>query len=213
MIHASGNQVSGKDNNYLIGKNLFNAFVVGEIGSSDDFFLVGAEPIAESNYPLLTGNFLDSEGSFLFRLVKNILVVNPGHCLIMDSSPTTYEIHDVNDHLILRVESRFEPTVIKEPNPMYWNAVTSGDWTTVPQDTPQWVEVTKDFWITTIEGTFFNKAKVNVLTTQKDNGLIIPSDTKCGLGFVGNGFFIANHMSQEEIQRAVAILASHGSLP
>ena len=50
----------GKYNNYLIGGNLCNAFALGEIGSLDDFFIVGAEPDDESNYPLITANILVS---------------------------------------------------------------------------------------------------------------------------------------------------------
>ena len=46
----------GKYNNYLVGGNVCNAFTLGDLGSTDDFFLVGAEPFYESNYPLLTGN-------------------------------------------------------------------------------------------------------------------------------------------------------------
>ena len=72
--------MAGKDNNYLVGGNIVGAFVVGEVGSADDFFLVGVEPEQESNYPLLTGNILDSEGNVLFRLVRNVLMLNPGHC-------------------------------------------------------------------------------------------------------------------------------------
>ena len=52
----------GKFNNYLIAGNICNAFVIGELGSQDDFFLVGAEPQEESVYPFLTGNVLDSAG-------------------------------------------------------------------------------------------------------------------------------------------------------
>jgi len=46
--------VQGKYNNYLVGGNICNAFALGDLGSTDDFFLVGAEPLDESNYPLLT---------------------------------------------------------------------------------------------------------------------------------------------------------------
>jgi hypothetical protein len=70
----------GRFNNYLIAGNICNAFALGEIGSKDDFFLLGAEPEDESNYPLLTGNILDSDGNVLFRLVRNVLGINPGHC-------------------------------------------------------------------------------------------------------------------------------------
>ncbi|MCJ7549986.1 MAG: hypothetical protein MUQ30_09930, partial [Anaerolineae bacterium] len=37
----------GAFNNYLIGGNVCNAFALGNLGSADDFFLVGAEPADE----------------------------------------------------------------------------------------------------------------------------------------------------------------------
>jgi hypothetical protein len=98
----------GTFNNYLIAGNICNAFVLGELGSTDDFFLIGAEPPDESNYPLLTGNILDSEGRLLFRLVRNNLFVNPGHCSRILSDHIGYEIHDSAGNLILRVRTAFE---------------------------------------------------------------------------------------------------------
>jgi hypothetical protein len=96
--------------NYLIAGNLCNAFVLGEVGSADDFFLVGADPGPhETSYPLLTGNILDSEGDVLFRLVRNILVLNPGHCSKMVGDHIGYEIHDTNDNLIFKVETIYTP--------------------------------------------------------------------------------------------------------
>jgi len=38
-----------KFNNYLIAGNVCDAFALGELGSQDDFFLVGAEPEEESS--------------------------------------------------------------------------------------------------------------------------------------------------------------------
>jgi hypothetical protein len=67
----------GRFNNYLIGGNLTNAFCVGALGSTDDFFMIGAEPADESSYPLLTANVLDSEGQLLFRLVRNVITFQP----------------------------------------------------------------------------------------------------------------------------------------
>jgi len=32
--------VQGKYNNYLVGGNICNAFALGDLGSTDDFFLV-----------------------------------------------------------------------------------------------------------------------------------------------------------------------------
>lgn len=51
--------MEGQDN-YLIGGNVCNAFALGELGSTEDFFLVGAEPETDSGYPMLTENILDS---------------------------------------------------------------------------------------------------------------------------------------------------------
>ena len=70
----------GRINNYLIGGNVCNAFAMGILGSVDDFFLIAAEPLGESNFPMLTGNILDSEGAVLCRIVQNMLVSNPGKC-------------------------------------------------------------------------------------------------------------------------------------
>jgi hypothetical protein len=93
--------------NYLVGSNLCNAFVVGEIGASDDFFLVGAPATGVDAYPVLTGNFLDSEGNPLFKIVRNILVVNPRNCSKILGDQIGYEIHDGQGHPVLKVESRY----------------------------------------------------------------------------------------------------------
>ena len=99
----------GKFNNYLIAGNVCNAFALGEIGSETDFFLVGSEPDDESPYPLLTGSILDSEGNVLFRLVRNMLVLNPGHCSKIRADLTSYEIHDSAGKPILSIRTMFEP--------------------------------------------------------------------------------------------------------
>src|SRR5688572_10974011 len=101
--------IRGAYNNYLIGGNVCNAFALGNVGSPDDFFLIGAEPPDESSYPLLTGNVLDSEGNLLFRLVRNVLVVNPGHCSKLVGDSLGYEIHDGNGQSILKVHTSFRP--------------------------------------------------------------------------------------------------------
>lgn len=98
----------GQFNNYLIAGNVCNAFALGELGSQDDFFLVGAEPEEESSYPLLTGNILDSEGKVLFRLVRNVLFLNPGHCSRILGDHVGYEIHDSSGVPILKVRTLFE---------------------------------------------------------------------------------------------------------
>lgn len=100
--------MQGRYNNYLVGGNVCNAFALGDLGSPEDFFLVGAEPFDESNYPLLTGNILDSDGKVLCRLVRNMLVVNPGHCSKILGDHIGYEIHDGNGNLIFKVATRFQ---------------------------------------------------------------------------------------------------------
>jgi hypothetical protein len=97
----------GTYNNYLLGGNLCNAFALGSVGAADDFFLIGAEPPDESSYPSLTGNVLDSEGQLLFRLVRNVLVVNPGNCSKVLGDHLGYEIHDSAGKLIFRVRTAF----------------------------------------------------------------------------------------------------------
>lgn len=69
----------GDFHTYLIGGGRHRMFAMGNLGASDDFFLVGSEPEEETaNYPLLTGNILESEGTPLFRLVRNVITINPG---------------------------------------------------------------------------------------------------------------------------------------
>lgn len=100
--------IPGKYNNYLIAGNITNAFAIGEIGSFDDFFIIGSEPNDESMYPMITGNFLDSEKNVLFRLVRNVLVMNPGNCSKIIGNHIGYEIHDSAGQLIFKVETKFE---------------------------------------------------------------------------------------------------------
>lgn len=93
--------------NYLVGSNYTNAFAIGNVGATDDFFLVGAPPAGEDSYPMLTGNFLDAEGNFLFRIVRNILVVNPRNCSRIMGNHIGYEIHDGEGNRVLKVETTF----------------------------------------------------------------------------------------------------------
>jgi hypothetical protein len=89
------NTTSKSDHIYLVGGNHCNAFCFGEIGDEDDFFLVGAEADAETNYPMLTGNFLSSEKELLFRIERNVLTINPGKCSrILSDDHIGYKIHD-----------------------------------------------------------------------------------------------------------------------
>jgi hypothetical protein len=161
----------GKYNNYLIGGNVCNAFALGELGSTNDFFLVGAEPAGESNYPILTGNVLDSEGNVLFRLVRNMLVINPGHCSKILSDYIGYEIHDGNRHLILKVETRFQ----KLPN------------------------FDEECFVTTITANFFDQHGSLVFEAHSGGGNErIESRVKSAFGFTG-GFGLVQGMTEEEM--------------
>ena len=174
----------GKDNNYILGGNLCNAFVIGEIGSSDDFFIVASEPTDESIYPMITGNILDSDGNLLFRLVRNILVINPGKCSRISGNQIGYEIHDSAGVNIFKVSTKFEYC---EP-------------------------IGQECFITTISGKFFNKSKG--LLFQADSGsedekLLVSG--KYALGFSGT-FGLTNNYRQEELELAKVSLITHGNV-
>lgn len=171
-----------KDNNYLIGGNLCNAFALGELGSYEDFFLLGAEPEFESNYPLLTGNILDSEGKVLFRLVRNTLLINPGHCKKILGDHIGYEIHDSNDTLIFKVSTEFK------------NLPNQGE----------------ECFVTTISGNFFNKDR-NLVFKANLGGEYerIESSAKTLLGFPGG--FLQGY-SDDEIKQVELALHTKGAI-
>ena len=158
MSSLIGNvMMKGKYNNYLVGGNICNAFAIGELGSTDDFFLIGAEPKDESNYPLLSGNILDSEGKVLFRLVRNMLIINPGHCSKILSDHIGYEIHDSQGNMILKVATRFEKLPKEE----------------------------EDCFVTTISANFFDKNGNLVFKAQSGKNESIESNIQSGFGFSG----------------------------
>ena len=174
----------GEFNNYLIAGNVCNAFVVGELGSTDNFFLVGAEPIEESNYPLLTGNILDSEGNVLFRLVRNVLVLNPGHCSRILGDHVGYEIHDGDDNMIFRIQTLFEELPESEDK----------------------------MYITTLTGNFYNKQGELVFSANSgEQDEHIETNIKFAFGFTG-GFGLVQGMNKEEINFARMILTSRGAI-
>jgi len=174
----------GKYNNYLVGGNICNAFALGELGSSDDFFLIGAEPFDESNYPLLTGNILDSEGNILFRLVRNILVINPGHCSKILSDHVGYEIHDGNGQLIFKVATRFEKLAGSN----------------------------EECFVTTISANFYNKSGDLVFKAHSgDENDRIESSVKSVFGFSG-GFGLVQGLNQDEMNVARAMLSTGGAI-
>ena len=174
----------GHFNSYLVAGNVCNVFALGELGSSDDFFLVGAEPEGESNYPLLTGNILDSEGNVLFRLVKNMLVINPGHCSKILGDHIGYEIHDGNDQLIFKVQTRLE----RLPG-----------------------ETTESF-VTTISANFFDKNGNLVFhATSGGDDERIESSLKSNFGFTGE-FVLVQGLSEDELTIARMMLGSGGAI-
>lgn len=171
-----------EDNNYLIGGNLCNAFALGELGSHDDFFLIGAEPEIESNYPLLTGNILDSEGKLLFRLVQNTLLINPGHCKKILGNHIGYEIHDSSDTLIFKVSTEFQHL----PNS------------------------TEECFVTTISGNFFNKDRALVFKANFGGEFErIESSVKSFFGFPGG--FVQGY-SEDELKRVQLALQTKGAI-
>jgi hypothetical protein len=176
--------MQGKYNNYLVGGNVCNAFALGDLGSTDDFFLVGAEPVGESNYPLLTGNILDSEGNVLFRLVRNMLVINPGRCSRILSNHVGYEIHDGNGQPIFKVATRPE------------TLPTTGE----------------ECFVTTISANFFNKDGLLVFKAHSgDEDERIESDVKSVFGFSGKFGFV-QAFNDDELNVARAMLLSSGAI-
>jgi hypothetical protein len=176
--------MQGRFNNYLVGGNVCNAFTLGELGSPEDFFLVGAEPFGESNYPLLTGNILDSEGNVLFRLVRNMLVINPGHCSKILSDYIGYEIHDGNGQLIFKVATQFEK---------------------LPRSN-------EECFVTTISANFFNKNGELVFKAHSgDENERIESSVKSVFGFSG-GFGLVQGLNDDEMNVARAMLSTGGAI-
>jgi hypothetical protein len=174
----------GHFNSYLVAGNVCNVFALGELGSSDDFFLIGAEPEGESNYPLLTGNVLDSEGNVLFRLVKNMLVINPGHCSKILGDHIGYEVHDGNDQLIFKVQTR-------------------------PKCLPG---ETAESFVTTISANFFDKHGHLVFhATSGGDDEQIESSLKSSFGFTDE-FVLIHRMSEDELTIARMMLGSSGAI-
>lgn len=176
--------MEGLSNNYLIAGNVCNAFALGELGSQDDFFLVGAEPEEESSYPLLTGNILDSEGNTLFRLVRNVLVLNPGHCSRIKGDHVGYEIHDSSDVPILKVRTVFE----------------------------RLPESDEKMFVTTLAGKFYNKkGELVFLANSGEQDERIEVNVKSAFGFA-RGLGFVQGMSKEEMDFARIVLSSRGNI-
>lgn len=173
--------IRGQYNNYLIGGNICNAFALGDLGSVDDFFLLGAEPFGESNYPMLTGNILDSEGNVLFRLVRNMLALNPGNCAKILSERVGYQIYDVNGELIFQVATRFGKLPGSE----------------------------NEGFVTTISANLYNKDGDLVFKADPDNGNILESSVKSVYGFSG-AFGLVQGFDENEMDIARVMLLSGG---
>lgn len=175
---------AGEYNNYLIAGNICNAFALGEVGSTDDFFLVGAEPEEESNYPLLTGNILDSEGNLLFRIVRNVLTLNPGNCSKILGNHIGYEIHDGSGKPIFKISTKFDK---------------------LPGDI-------NESFVTTITANFYNKKKQLVFRANSgEPDELIQSTTKSAFGFSG-GFGLVQGFNKEEQEFLRVVLATRSSV-
>ena len=176
---------AGRYNNYLIGGNICNAFALGTIGSTEDFFLIGAEPPGESSYPVLTGNILDSEGNVLFRLVQNSLIINPGNCSKIVGDQLGYEIHDSAGEQILKVATEF-------------------------QELRGQAEQT---FVTTIAANFYDSAGRLVFRANSgEEGEQIEADVKQAYGFSGAGFGFVAGMTQEDKDVAKIALSTRGAI-
>jgi hypothetical protein len=177
----------GPYNNYLLAGNLCNAFAVGEVGAMDDFFLIASEPDDESNYPLLTGNILDSEGNVLLRLVRNVLVVNPGACSKIVADLCSYEIRDSAGTPVLSVRTVFECPPGKS----------------------------EKMYVTTIKGTFYNKNQEVVLRANSGEGgdELVIGNTKCVFGARGGSVgLVMGYAAGEELEFVKLVLATHGRI-
>jgi hypothetical protein len=188
-----------QNNNYLLAGNLCNAFAIGEVGSLEDFFLVGSEPEGESSYPLLTGNILDSEGNVLFRLVRNVLVVNPGHCSKIAANLCGYEIHDSAGKPIFSVSTVFErpPTFDDESLPAGAREVSRAQY-----------DPSREMFITTIKGTFYDRgAKVAFRANSGEPDEHVEVATKFLFGFPGGP---VHGYSGQELEFVRVVVATHG---
>lgn len=169
---------------YSVGGHSCNAFAIGDIGSADDFFLLGAEPREESPYPLLTGNIMDSDGKVLFRLVRNVLEVNDRECSkVVDASG--YEIRDAAGAVILKVSTRHQP---QAGNPA-------------------------ETFVTTLAGKFYDNVGRAVFTaTSGSADETLESKTKAVFGLSGFGAFSTiSSMTEVQIDIAKAVLLSGGA--
>ncbi len=174
----------GQFHDYVIAGNVCNAFCLGGIGSSDDFFLVGVEPDADSNFPMLTGNFLSSEGELLFRIVRNVITINPGHCSKIQGDHVGYEIHDSAGVKVFAVRTVYSP----------------GTWH--PDSKLK----------TTIFGNFYDKsAKLVFRANSGEEDERIEADTKYAFGISGDSIGSASPLTEDERSLALWTAQARGA--
>ncbi|HWE04523.1 MAG TPA: hypothetical protein VG326_19110 [Tepidisphaeraceae bacterium] len=106
-IESATRICAGDAGNYLVGGNLCNAFALGEVGSPDDFFLVGAPVDPGNGYPVITANLLDSTGKPLVRIVGNVIVDNPGKCVKTIAPFAGYEVKTESGQSLLKVQTTY----------------------------------------------------------------------------------------------------------
>lgn len=184
MSIAVNNQyMPGFDNNYLVAGNLCNAFVLGELGSREDFYLMGTEPEDQSNYPILNGTFFDSRGNLLFRLAQNIIVENPGECQRIFTDRLEYEIRDKTGQTVLRVKTvSTDVEGVEEPQ-----------------------------YVTLISGSFYNNQGVEVVRLDSaQSGETISENVKRIFGFSSEEFGFVQGLEEEEQRYATYFLAARG---
>jgi hypothetical protein len=181
------------DSNYVIGGNICNAFAVGVVGADDDFFMIAARPRPESNYPLISGNFLDAEGRVLCKLERNVFVANPGNCAKIFGERIGYEIRDANGSLLFRVST--QPEILPDQK--------------------------HECWMTTIEGNFYDKNKNLVVESGGagagddgggGGGGFIETSVGCLMGFDGEVFGRDEHSTAERTNLAGISLLNHAKL-
>jgi len=175
----------GETNNYVIAGNVCNAFAIGQLGATDDFFLVGAEPTPDSPYPLLTGNILDSEGNVLFRLVRNIITFNPGHCSKIIGDLLGYEIHDSTGKLVFKIRTVFE----------------------------QVDNIEDECFVTTLTANFYDKRGELIFEANSgaENERIVTT-AKSAFGFNGTAFMLVTGMDDNDVRLASIVMATHGAV-
>lgn len=173
----------GRHHNYVVAGNICNAFVLGELGSQDDFFLVGAKPPDDSSHPLVTGNVLNSEGKLLFRLVGNVLTINPGRCVKTVDLQGGYEIHDSNGVQLMKVTTRLE----------------------------QLPGLPQEGFVTTMSANFFDRSGALVFKAHGGDGQErIEAKGKAAFGF-DKVFGYVQGYSEDELNIAKTMLASAGA--